>query len=252
MRLLRRSALFTPMQADHAFTDAWKTHADNYSELVETSSGSESDLLRRALIDPVIVDWCGDVTAQTVLDAGCGPVGAHAIIDAGQALACDINIPNDLPGHARFDRAELTHLPYRDGMFDVVVSSLVLMWVADLEAVAEELRRVTCAGGRLIATVTHPYFYRAFEPDEGGRAVLVRDLSKRDTTDITIAGKVGPFPMRSRRPTDYVNVFAGAGWNLERSEDLFIDTRLAATLGESTVPRFTQIPIFSAYEWVAR
>jgi SAM-dependent methyltransferase len=50
----------------------------------------------------------------------------------------------------RFDVGDAEALPYEDGSFDVVISSLGTMFAPDHEAVARELARVCKPGGRLV------------------------------------------------------------------------------------------------------
>lgn len=243
-------APFLVVKASTASSDAWVTHAADYGALIEAGSSTESDVLRRELVDRLLVEWV-DASAGSVLDAGCGPVGVHALVEATEAWACDLNVPARVPGHVRFVQADLSALPFADASFDAIVSSLVLMWVDDLAAPAAELRRVAVSGAQMVCVVTHPYFYRSCVADAAGRPVVVADLASDGVEDIWIAGKVGPFPLRRRRPEEVLNAFASAGWRLVRSRDLFISDEVAAMLPAGTVDRFKTVPVYAAYEWRA-
>ena len=90
----------------------------------------------------------------TVLDIGCG-TGGHAIRLAGRGfdiVAVDLTKPGVQAARARFERAGLTgrflvadaeHLPFRDGMADVIWSSLLIHHFPRLDLLPTELARVT-------------------------------------------------------------------------------------------------------------
>ncbi len=63
-----------------------------------------------------------------------------------------------LGGQADLHLADLRlPLPFADGSFDDVVVSLVLHYLEDWDAPLAERRRVLTPGGRLIASVDHPF-----------------------------------------------------------------------------------------------
>ena len=69
----------------------------------------------------------------------------------------------DSPPAARYEVVETgaEHLPFDDGSFDTVVSTLVLCTVADPGQAAAEIRRVLRPGGRLLV------FEHVRDPEEG-------------------------------------------------------------------------------------
>ncbi|HET9947371.1 MAG TPA: class I SAM-dependent methyltransferase [Longimicrobiales bacterium] len=90
----------------------------------------------------------------TVLDLGCG-TGAHAIRLARRGcrmVAVDLSLAGVRAARERFRReglkgqfvvADAEHLPFKDGSFEVVWSSLLLHHFPKLETLPEELSRVT-------------------------------------------------------------------------------------------------------------
>ncbi len=116
------------------------------------------------------IPWRGD---ETVLDAGCGRglllIGAAKRLSTGTAIGVDIwrkgnqsgNSPEVTLENARVEGVEgrveirdgdLRDLPFEDGSFDVVLSSLALHNIHDREEREEALReltRVLKPGGRL-------------------------------------------------------------------------------------------------------
>lgn len=82
----------------------------------------------------------------------CSRHGASVTaIDFSEEL---IAAARELSGHARppirFQRADAQALPFANGCFDKVISTFGVMFAADQEKAAAELKRVTCPGGRLV------------------------------------------------------------------------------------------------------
>lgn len=110
----------------------------------------------------------GLAAASRILDLGCG-TGAlleHLTVKQSAAIhGLDLNLPSlaeasiHAPG-ASLLCADAASLPYADSAFDLVFCHYVLLWVADPLRVLREMRRVTRAGGAVLALA---------EPDYGGR-----------------------------------------------------------------------------------
>lgn len=99
---------------------------------------------------------------ERALDVGCGPgvltrvladvLGAEnvAAVDPSEPFvaACRQGVPG-----ADVRAAASESLPFEDGAFDVVLSQLVVNFLADPDAGVREMRRVTRPGGRVSAAV---------------------------------------------------------------------------------------------------
>ena len=142
---------------------------------------------RERLLDKI--ELRGD---ERVLDVGCGRglllIGAARRLTSGHTVGVDIwstidqsgNSPDALLANASAegvsDRVSSTSgdirwLPFTDGSFDVVLSSLVLHNLGDQAArsrAVREIARVLKAGGRLaIADLAHTHHYAATLRDAG-------------------------------------------------------------------------------------
>jgi len=108
------------------------------------------------------------VSGETVLDLGSGTgsvaqQAAKVVGPTGQVVGVDLS--EEMVEIARnrvsslslknlvFQQGTGENIPAPDGAFDVVVSSLTLMYVIDRPAAALEIARVLRPGGRLIAAV---------------------------------------------------------------------------------------------------
>jgi ubiquinone/menaquinone biosynthesis C-methylase UbiE len=148
--------------------------ADHYDSFAESySTENESSLLNAYYERPAMIDLAGDVNGRRVLDAGCGsgPLSAAlrakgAIVTGFDSSPAMVELARQRLGeHADLHVADLSQpLPFADGAFDDVVSSLVLHYLRDWTAPLAELRRVLKPGGRLILSVNHPIVYKLMDP----------------------------------------------------------------------------------------
>jgi SAM-dependent methyltransferase len=94
---------------------------------------------------------CGEGRLSRVLAAAghrmVGVEASDALAEAARAAAPDI------PVHA----ADAAALPLEDGSVDLVVASMVLMNLDDLDRAMKEVARVLAPGGRLCASLVHPF-----------------------------------------------------------------------------------------------
>jgi ubiquinone/menaquinone biosynthesis C-methylase UbiE len=103
------------------------------------------------------------VTGAAVLDLGCGTGAlARRLADAGaaQVLAVDssqrmLALATPHP-QVRYLRADLDELTVPDRMADLVVSSLVLHYVADYPALVQRIAHCLRPGGRFVFSIEHP------------------------------------------------------------------------------------------------
>src|SRR5690349_6958701 len=130
------------------------------------AADNESNITNQYYTLPNVVALAGDVTGRRILDAGCGagPLAARlrdrgAVVSGFDSSPAMVALARKRLG----DDVDLRvaalgePLPYADGSFDDVVSSLVLHYLEDWGPALTELRRVLRPGGRLIAAVQHPF-----------------------------------------------------------------------------------------------
>jgi SAM-dependent methyltransferase len=157
---------------------AYQERLNDYDSFAEAYAASnENNLLNAYYERPAMLALAGDVTGHRILDAGCGsgPLFA-ALRDRGANVTGIDNSAGMLKlarrrlgDDADLRAAELgSPLPFPDDTFDDVTASLVLHYLEDWGPALTELRRVLKHGGRLIASVHHP-FATTLELREEGR-----------------------------------------------------------------------------------
>ncbi|HWT22840.1 MAG TPA: class I SAM-dependent methyltransferase [Solirubrobacteraceae bacterium] len=111
-------------------------------------------------LGPVLVEACGIRAGARVLDvaAGSGNVAIRAAEAGARVVASDLTPENLAAGRdearargveLEWVEADAEALPFEDGAFDVVTSSLGAIFAPDHRAVADELVRVCRPGGTI-------------------------------------------------------------------------------------------------------
>jgi ubiquinone/menaquinone biosynthesis C-methylase UbiE len=109
---------------------------------------------------PVLVDACGISAGQRALDvaAGTGNVAIRAAVAGAQVVALDLTPENFDAGRREaaacgveldWVEGDAASLPFDDGEFDVVTSTVGAIFAPDHQAVADEMLRVCRPGGTI-------------------------------------------------------------------------------------------------------
>lgn len=161
------SAPQSPAGVSPATQPADPAQANDYDGFAEAySAETENSLLNAYWARPAIMTLAGDVAGRRILDAGCGSGPLSAALRDRGAVVTGIDASAGMLALARRrlgDDADLhvadlrDPLPFADGAFDDVVASLVLHYLEDWGPTLAEMRRVLRPGGRLIASVNHPF-----------------------------------------------------------------------------------------------
>nr|WP_225446990.1 class I SAM-dependent methyltransferase [Streptacidiphilus sp. PB12-B1b] len=192
---------------------------DSFAEAYSTEN--ESNLINAHYERPAMLALAGDVAGRRILDAGCGSGPLSAVLRERGALVSGFDASAGMVELARRrlgDGADLrvadlgSPLPYPDDAFDDVVASLVLHYLEDWGPALAELRRVLKPGGRLIASVEHPFAIHLMHRLAGREA----DYSYFDTTnwvdEWNIGGRSQLMSIWHRPLHAMVEAFASAGF----------------------------------------
>lgn len=152
---------------------AHRDSVNDYDGFAEAYSAENESSLANAYYErPAMLALAGDVAGRRVLDAGCGLGPLSAALRERGAIVTGIDASAGMLALARrrlgedvaLNRVDLNdRLPFEDGAFDDVVASLVLHYLRDWGPPLAELRRVLRPGGRLLASVDHPFVAYTFQ-----------------------------------------------------------------------------------------
>jgi SAM-dependent methyltransferase len=137
----------------------WNTSAEAWIRFVD-----EGDVNRTHLLDPIMLELCGDVQGQRVLDIGCGEgrfcrmlkeCGAETIgLDCTRQLIEEAQ-KRDSTGN--YIVGDAVQLPFLTASFDLCISYIALVDIQDYRRAIAEMARVLKPGGRVIFSNLQPY-----------------------------------------------------------------------------------------------
>lgn len=168
---------------------------------------------------PAILSLAGDVTGRRILDAGCGSGPLFEALRDRGALVTGVDKSAGMLDLARrrlgpdasLQVADLASpLPFSAGAFDDVVASLVLHYLQDWGPTLAEFRRVLAPGGRLIASVDHPFAVH-FRLRRQGRDPNYFETYNW-TFEWTISGQKMPMSFWNRPLHAMTDAFTAAGF----------------------------------------
>ncbi|MFE7187076.1 class I SAM-dependent methyltransferase [Streptomyces erythrochromogenes] len=147
--------------------------ANDYDGFAEAyAAENETSLVNAHYERPAMLALAGGVNGRRILDAGCGSGALSAALRDRGAVVTGVDVSAAmlaLAGRRLGDGVPLhrvdlrDRLPFADGEFDDVIASLVLHYLEDWGPTLAELRRVLRPGGRLLASVDHPFVAYTFQ-----------------------------------------------------------------------------------------
>jgi ubiquinone/menaquinone biosynthesis C-methylase UbiE len=204
----------------------------NYDEIAkdyDAIQGETGDPLHSQVLDPAIESILGEYQGQTVLDAGCGngywcrklakQAGQVVGIDSSPFLI-DLAKQKDNPPNVNFEVVTLeSRLNFEDEQFDLVLSSMVLHYLEDIQTAARELFRVLKPGSKCVIATQHPnypFYFSATEDYENKFLKKPPGYFERQPLDQITYGT--QFILRTYNHTlqDYVQAFTDAGFALDK------------------------------------
>lgn len=147
----------------------WLGSAPGWIEQID-----KGDVNRTCLLDAPMLDLAGNVAGLDVVDVGCGEGRFCRMLAERGGRTVGVDPTGPLLREARARHREGTYveagaerLPFRDEAFDLAISYLMLIDVADFRAAIREMARILRPGGRLavanlnpFATTRSPAWYR--------------------------------------------------------------------------------------------
>ena len=247
-----------PEMKHDSSTRSWNAMGEEWLTLAQTGES------RIRFIMPHMLAYMGDVHGLRILDLGCGEGGyARALAAAGAAvtavdcsqaaiayalaqaqregleIACHVRNANDLFG-----------IP--DASFDVVLSSMMLMDVEDLDGTLREAVRVLKHGGRMFVSMLHPCFDGNHESGIGRqgagetREVVVKNYFEPREWEAPLPNGTTSVIWRHRTLSEYVKAFLAAGLTISDLHEPRATQQEAAEFRSLTM--FRRIPLFLYWE----
>ncbi|WP_405721449.1 class I SAM-dependent methyltransferase [Streptomyces sp. NBC_01537] len=195
---------------------------NDYTSFAEAyTSENETNLINAYYERPAMLALAGDVAGRRILDAGCGSGPLFAALRDRGALVSGFDASvgmlelarRRLGAGADLQVADLgSPLPYADDTFDDVVASLVLHYLEDWGPALAELRRVLKPGGRLIASVDHPFAIVTMHHQAGREAEYLDTTNWTD--EWTIGGQTALMSIWHRPLHAMTDAFTAAGFRI--------------------------------------
>lgn len=140
---------------------AYEALAERYAKLIDTKA--HNALYER----PATLSLLPEVKGKQVLDAGCGPgVYSELLIERGaQVVAVDVSPAMIEQARWRLgEKASVLQVNLEEPLtfarcdsFDLIISSLVLDYIADLPSLYKEFHRILRSAGYLVFSIGHPF-----------------------------------------------------------------------------------------------
>lgn len=142
--------------------DAYNQLAYDYEHNVDSDSPFNTEYERPAMMKLLPPN----VQNMKILDAGCAAGWySHQFVNLGaEVIAADLS-PEMVAATKRRTGNKVKvyclnleeRLPFENGSFDLIVSSLVLHYIKDWNRTFKEFRRILKPGGKLLFSVHHPF-----------------------------------------------------------------------------------------------
>ncbi|MFF5921949.1 class I SAM-dependent methyltransferase [Streptomyces flavochromogenes] len=205
------------VSAEPSKTNDYNSFAEAYA------AANETNLVNAYYERPAMLTLAGDVAGRRILDAGCGSGALFAALRDRGAVVSGFDSSAGMLEVARRrlgDGADLqvadlgSPLPYADDTFDDVTASLVLHYLEDWGPALAELRRVLRPGGRLIASVDHPFAINLIHREAGREAEHNYFDTTKWNVEWTIGGHTALVSRWNRPLHAMIEAFIGAGFRI--------------------------------------
>lgn len=161
----------------------------------------------------------GNIKGLRILDLGCGQGQSTQWLGDQGADVVGLDIAEGMLTYAEGRRvcADAQQLPFADASFDLTVSAYgALPFVADIDAVFSEVRRVTTK--RFVFSVTHPLRW-AFRDDPHALTVENSYFDRRPYVERDSQGRIS-YSEHHRTIGDWVDVVVRNGFTIEELLEL--------------------------------
>lgn len=224
----------------HRMDGGWSDSAEAWIAHLE-----RGDRLREHILDPILFDWIAARPFERGIDIGCGEgrlvrrLGSKCVgVDPTARLIEEARRKDPGGGYVV---APAEQIPFPDGHFDLVLSCLVLLDIADLGPAMAEMRRVTSPGGRVLFASLSPYSTACsgdFTKSPKGYTAEACDRLQWSGIDI----------VNYHRPLEaYMNAFLSEGFRLTRFAEP--TPSVESMRANPSLLEFVKVPLAVVMEW---
>jgi SAM-dependent methyltransferase len=177
------------------------------------------------VIGPALVSLCRTCDWTRVLDAGCGTgvLTEKLATEARDIVGIDVSSKSialaRTHSQLRYEVSSISSFAKREpASFTLVIANMVLMNAPSLRASIRALASLLRPGGRLVFSITHPWFWPAYCGYERARwFAYPRVMAVRSRFRISLDQKNLLPSTHIHRPLEvYLNVLSQAGLSLEQ------------------------------------
>lgn len=198
-------------------TECW-----NQVDIDEWIQKAQTNDFRLVYIMPYTLEKLGDVQNKVILDLGCGDGGYSRALAHKGAVVTAADCSEAMIEYARNKAIEeglqINHSvinanvldDFSDNQFDIVLCSMMLMDVEDLDGTLKEIHRVLKPKGTVFISILHPCFKgkeTKWLKNKDSIEVLVSDYHHPKEWVGEIKGMSAPILYRHRTLSEYVKAF---------------------------------------------
>ena len=155
----------------------WEASARRWVELIDAGEPH-----RELLLDPVVLELCGELGGLRVLDLGCGEGRFSRLVSRRGACSIGVDptslliaVAGERHPDGRYVRAAAEALPFAAQTFDLVVSYVSMIDIPGFRSAIGESVRVLRPGGRLlVANLGFVTASLGWQRDEDGNRLFHR------------------------------------------------------------------------------
>ena len=140
------------MTSNKSNDNGWESSAQAWIDDMDKGA-----VARVHLLDPIMLELCGEPGGLRALDVGCGEgrfcrmlreLGAEVVgIEPTEPL---LRAARQRDSEGDYQQAYAENLPFNDAAFDLVISYLTLIDIEDFRAAIKEMVRVLRPGGKIV------------------------------------------------------------------------------------------------------
>ena len=202
---------------------AWDQNFNSYKQLLNSDT-SDSKYLRDHGLKPMTLRMATKACLDRVLDLGCGTGWLFDELNPVQGHESDLSDHRNGVRRWQYSNQDILSTNFSENEFTLVVASMVLMWIDDLDRASKELYRITDADGQLVISLPHPFLYRNGNVNCDGTFLLDKKYAEtRRIDDLYIGGASGPYTYYHRPIHQYINALSKAGWAVSEMDEWSLD-----------------------------